>query len=152
MTAVGQAAPPAPPEPTAGRTAGFVSRLLALVIDSAILIVAGVIAAAAAGMVANLFAKLSVSSTLGVLVAAATGVAGICVYFVICWWLAGQTVGMRILALRVIGPGDRPPGFKRSVIRLIGAIPLFAGYLIALGPKRLAFHDRLARTRVIYTI
>jgi uncharacterized RDD family membrane protein YckC len=140
---------------TETRNAGFVSRLFALVIDATLLITAGVVVAAAAGMVANLFAKLQVSGALGIVAATATSVAATCAYFVICWTLSGQTLGMRILALRVITATGRPPNLRRSVIRLagaiIGAIPLFLGYVIVLGRRRLAFHDRLARTRVIYT-
>jgi uncharacterized RDD family membrane protein YckC len=107
-------------------------------------------------LVATMFAKLDVFTPLGVIAAAPTWMLATGAYFVLSWTLAGQTVGMRVLALQVIGPDERPPSARRALARLlsalIGALPLFAGYLLVLvDRRRLAFHDRVAGTRVVYT-
>ncbi|MGO9903771.1 MAG: RDD family protein [Solirubrobacteraceae bacterium] len=140
----------------ARRTAGFVSRLLAVAVDSAFITAASAGVTATTKLLATLFAKLDISTPLGVITASPTSMLAIGAYFVLSWTLAGQTVGMRVLALRVIGPDERPPSAPRALARLlaalIGALPLLAGYLLVLvDRRRLAFHDRVAGTRVIYT-
>ena len=138
------------------RTAGFVSRLLAVAVDSVLITAASVGVTATTELVATLFAKFDVSTPLGVIAASPTSILATGAYFVLSWTLAGQTVGMRVLALRIIGPDERPPSAPRALARLLGALiaalPLFAGYLLVLVERhRLAFHDRLAGTRVVYT-
>lgn len=43
---------------------------------------------------------------------------------------------------------------RRAVLRLVGyllsALPFYLGFLWVMGPRRMAWHDRLARTQVIY--
>ncbi len=42
-------------------------------------------------------------------------------YFVLFWSSAGQTPGMRLLRVRVHGPGDNPPSIGRSSCALLGS-------------------------------
>jgi uncharacterized RDD family membrane protein YckC len=131
-------------DPAASRSAGFVSRLLAVAVDSVLITAASVGVSATTELVATMFAKLDVSTPLGVIAASPTSMLATGAYFVLSWTLAGQTVGMRVLALRVIGPDERPPSARRALARLlsalIGALPLFAGYLLVLvDRRRLAF-------------
>ena len=76
-------------------------------------------------------------------------------YFVLFWSSAGQTPGMRLLHLRVLGPEGRPPSFGRSLVRLVGLglaiVPLFAGFVpVLFTEKRRGLADFLAGTVVLY--
>ena len=64
------------------------------------------------------------------------------------------TLGKRILGLRVIGiDGSRlsfPRAFLRQVAKVLSALPLQAGFLLAIfTPRRQALHDLIARTLVV---
>jgi uncharacterized RDD family membrane protein YckC len=77
-------------------------------------------------------------------------------YFVAFWSASGQTPGMRLLGLRVLDPAEEPPGFWRSVARIIGlvlaVIPCFLGLLpILFDKRRRGLQDYIARTVVVYT-
>lgn len=77
------------------------------------------------------------------------------VYFVLCWSAAGQTLGMRLMRLRVVRPDGRPPSAARSVVRLVGLllaiVPFFAGFLPMLfDGRRRGLQDFLAGTSVVY--
>jgi uncharacterized RDD family membrane protein YckC len=137
-----------------GRPAGFVSRLIALVIDLAIL-VAIVTTVTVVGQF--LGTSLGVSKRTLRLLALLTAVFAALLYFfyfALGNVLGGQTVGKRIMGLRVVRTDGSRVKFWRSVKRIIGMIislPLFWGYLIVLiDNRRQAFHDKLARTIVIY--
>ena len=74
-------------------------------------------------------------------------------YFVGGWIIDGRTVGQAVLGLRVVGMRRSSIGLVRAVVRFWG---MFAT-LFVVGPawlacsrSRLAIHDRLARTQVIY--
>ena len=76
-------------------------------------------------------------------------------YFIVFWATAGQTPGMRAMALRVTDATGRHPNWVRSFVRLIGLglaiIPLGAGFLpVLVDDKRRALQDFLAGTVVIY--
>ena len=76
-------------------------------------------------------------------------------YFVLFWSAAGQTPGMRLLRLRVRGPGGVPPSLGRSLVRLVGLIlaivPLFAGFIpVLFTERRRGLPDLLAGTVVIH--
>ena len=122
------------------RYAGIVSRTVALAIDAASLTIG--------------FA-VEISSPGAVLGAAALWSIVVVIYFVGFWTLAGETPGMRLMALRVINAAGDPPGLFRSLVRLAGmilaAIPFFAGYLLILvDDRRRGLQDMLAGTTVVY--
>jgi uncharacterized RDD family membrane protein YckC len=76
-------------------------------------------------------------------------------YFVLFWASAGQTPGMRLLRLRVVGPEGRPLSLGRSLARLFGLViaivPLFAGFVpVLFTERRRGLHDFLAGTVVLY--
>ncbi len=135
--------------------AGLISRLLAFGIDALVVVCVGLAITGMAAIVANLFARFNVSSALGVVVAVSTSAVATAAYFVLAWTLVGQTIGMRLLALRVVGPDGRWPSLVRALVlgagTLLAVIPLFAGFLPVLAePRRLALQDRLSRTRTLY--
>ena len=135
--------------------AGIVSRTVALAIDAAALTIGFAIASGVLGLILSLFTAVEVSSPGAVLGAAAMWSLVVATYFVLFWTLAGETPGMRLMALRVIDRAGDPPRFGQALLRLIGmilaAIPFFAGYLLILvDDRRRGLQDRLARTVVVY--
>ncbi len=76
------------------------------------------------------------------------------VYLVTFWRLSGQTPGKWLMGLKVVSVDGRPLSIGRAALRFVGylasALPFYAGFLWILGPERRAWHDRLARTQVIY--
>lgn len=133
--------------------AGFVSRLAAGAID--IVVIAGVLTAANWFLttVEDLMRPWSNTDINSVLIAAAPLI--VIAYFVVLWRLTGQTVGKRVLGLRVVSVEGGRIKLGRAIVRVAGyvlsAVPLYAGYLqILVDPQRRALHDRLARTAVVY--
>ncbi len=74
-------------------------------------------------------------------------------YFTVLQARTGQTLGKAALGIRVESTAGRTIGIARSVVRTLGyvasALPLGAGFLLALGPARRTLHDRLAGTVVV---
>ena len=135
--------------------AGIVSRTVALAIDAGTLTVGFAVASGVLGLILSLFTPVEVSSPGAVLGAAVLWSIVVGSYFVLFWTLAGETPGMRLMALRVINAAGDPPGLGRSLVRLAGmilaAIPFFAGYLLILvDDRRRGLQDMLAGTTVIY--
>ena len=75
-------------------------------------------------------------------------------YQLYCTGMAGQTVGMRLVRIRVIGARGRPPGAVRGLVRVlafaVSVLPGALGWLWALFDREhRALHDHLAGTYVI---
>ena len=141
----------------APRYAGLVTRTVAFVVDAAIINVVAFLLVAGTSLVLSMFGS-SIEDLPDWLVVAA-GAAGLLVlagsYFVGSWALTGQTVGMRVMAIRVTRLDGGHISFWRSLRRLVGcvvaAIPLFAGYLLILvDDRRRGLQDRLAGTIVVF--
>ena len=136
--------------------AGVATRALALAFDAAVILVIFAFVSAVFALVSSLVGTLRPEWVVGVLLA--TGWALIAGgYFVLFWTGAGQTPGMRLLRLRLIGRDGRPPSLGRSALRVIGTvvaiIPLFAGYLpVLFDARRRGLPDFLARTTVVYEL
>lgn len=77
-------------------------------------------------------------------------------YFILLTSLSGRTIGKLIVGIRVIGKEKTsPPSLLQSIARAIMAIVsflfLFAGVIAPMYDlKCMAWHDRIAGTRVIY--
>ena len=141
----------------APRYAGLVTRTVAFVIDAAIINVVAFLLVAGASLVLSMFGS-SIEDLPDWLVVA-VGAAGLLVlagsYFVGSWFLTGQTVGMRVMAIRVTTLDGGHISVWRGLRRLVGcvvaAIPLFAGYLLILvDDRRRGLQDRLAGTIVVF--
>ena len=140
------------------RLAGFATRVLAFAIDIAIIDIAVLALGGALAWAGSLLGIEANPS--GILVAglAAIGwVLLISIYLVVFWCLTGQTPGMRFMGIRVTDRRGAPPGFVRSLRRLVGmylsAIPFGAGFLLILvDDRRRGLHDRLARTLVTHYV
>jgi len=70
-------------------------------------------------------------------------------------WQNGMTIGKYVAKIKVIDivNADKPSfmqAFSRAVLRVIGELPLYAGFALALvTPKRQAFHDKLSNCVVV---
>lgn len=78
-------------------------------------------------------------------------------YELYCTGMAGQTLGMRLVGIRVIGSRGRPPGAVRGLVRVlaygVSVLPGALGWLWALFDREhRALHDHLAGTYVILDI
>jgi uncharacterized RDD family membrane protein YckC len=134
--------------------AGIATRAVALAIDVAIAQVILLAGGAVLALVASLVGGIDLG-TLAKILAAAAWVAVVGFYFVLFWSTAGQTPGMRLMALRVMTVAGVHPGVTRSLVRLVGLglaiVPLFAGFLpVLFDERRRGLHDLLAGTVVLY--
>jgi uncharacterized RDD family membrane protein YckC len=141
-------------EPARPGFGGFASRGVALIVDGFLAQILYLVVAASVGIVLGLAngvrpgwleGTLAVGGWLIVVVA----------YFAAFWTVAGQTPGMRLMRVRVVGPSGDSLSRLRSLIRVIGLvlaiIPLGAGFLPALiDSRRRALPDYLAGTTVVY--
>jgi uncharacterized RDD family membrane protein YckC len=135
--------------------AGIVSRTAALAIDAGTLTIGFAVASGVLGLILSLFTAVEVSSPGAVLGAAAMWSLVVTTYFVLFWTLAGQTPGMRLMALRVVNAAGDPPGFAKALVRFAGlvlaAIPFCAGFVpILFDERRRGLQDMLAGTVVVY--
>jgi uncharacterized RDD family membrane protein YckC len=137
-----------------GPYVGLLTRALAFGVDAAIINAAALIAAA---VVALTFNVLTLPDWLRT-VAVATGAAAYALwsvgYFVTFWSTTGQTPGNRLLRLEVRAAGGGRLLPRRALVRflglILGALPLFGGYLMILVEnRRRGLHDVLARTVVV---
>lgn len=154
------------PASLVGTPAGFVSRLLALLIDVALLggalLVGGVIWYALLffmprGLTSLIPAGLqSLLALLAeVIIPAVTAVIVVCGYFLFFISVTGQTIGKRAIGLRVVSADGSKLPVRRAALRLAGyilsALPFYYGFLAMLfDTRRRTWHDRLAHTLVIY--
>ena len=134
--------------------AGVATRAVALAVDAAVAHVIVFAGGAILALIGSLVADVRLD-TLARLLAAAAWVAVVGSYFVLFWSTAGQTPGMRLMALRVLTPGGTHPGVLRSVVRVVGLglaiVPLFLGFVpVLVDQRRRGLHDFLAGTVVLY--
>lgn len=139
--------------PAAAHRAGFVSRFIAFFADA--LVMAALLRGTVWFLTAAGRAMRSVAhrTDLGAVVATVIPLlAGL--YLVAFWRASGQTPGKWLMGLKVVSVDGRPLSIGQAALRFVGylvsALPFYAGFLWILGPARRAWHDRLARTQVIY--
>jgi uncharacterized RDD family membrane protein YckC len=116
---------------------GFLVRVVARIIDAIILAIIG---AALSSIDANLAGTLSLPISV--------------IYFVYFWSTTGQTIGHKVMGLRVVRTDGSSLDVVGAIIRYIGAIvsaiPLGLGYLwVIWDPKKQGWHDKIAGTYVI---
>jgi uncharacterized RDD family membrane protein YckC len=139
-------------EPT--ERAGAVTRAFAFGLDALIVNLAFSGIAAIVAMVGSAFSGDGGLSGLAVALGGGAWLTLIALYLVSFWSLAGQTLGMRFLGVR-LGVDGRGLPLRRSLRRLIGmglaAIPLGLGFLgVLLDDRRRGWQDRLAGVDVVY--
>jgi uncharacterized RDD family membrane protein YckC len=136
-----------------GERAGFVSRFIALVVDMLIVwlsVNATIWLLRTSAHALGRFAPPVGPAKLVLLSAPVVGA----LYHIIFWRLRGQTPGKWLLGIRVVALGGGKVGIGRAALRVVGyvisAVPFYLGFFWVLGPRRRGFHDRLARTEVVY--
>lgn len=134
------------------RVAGLGSRLLAALIDHAILIGIDVIVIVCTLRISQL--TLDDWRALPVLPMLAFLALVKLAYFAAFTAMGGQTIGKMASGIRVVADDNQPLDPSRAVGRALGgAVSLLSfglGLIPALvGPERRAFHDRVAHTRVV---
>jgi len=154
-----------------GQYAGFISRLIAFVVDT--IIVSGFILFSSwfIGITATIFQaeKLvgylirkfpffeSISSViLSPQVATISILLIVALYYIFFWSYVGQTPGKALMGVRIVRLNGKKLTFGVAAIRYLGyylsAMTLFFGFLwILIDDKRMGWHDKLARTCVIYS-
>jgi uncharacterized RDD family membrane protein YckC len=136
--------------------AGLVSRLTALIVDAALLMVATLTVGTLPGLAWN---QIFVRSAPGWLTVSATVIAGLLpwAYFTGCWWSTGQTVGDLLVGVVVRHRDGHAVSFPQAAARaLVGLLlaPLWIVGLLAVlwDHRRRAWHDRVFRTVVPYAV
>jgi uncharacterized RDD family membrane protein YckC len=144
-----------------GRYAGFVTRMVAFIIDRTIVSIILFMIVGSVQWVANAFKinlLLFTEGTPWQLSLAVTS--GLYLLFSILydtgfWMLAGQTPGKRVIGVRVVRTDGKRLKFGNALRREIGYVIsaiLFLGYLwILFDNRRQGFHDKLAGTMVVYS-
>ena len=139
----------------AGRYAGLLPRVLALVADLALATAIYTAFTAAVGWVLNGVLGLALEG--GLLSGAAFG------FGLVSWWLlywvgalavGGRTPGMGLIGLRLLREDGEPLSPFRALLWTV-ALPVStvfgAGFALALlGPRRRTLHDRVAGATVVY--
>ncbi|MCU7904803.1 MAG: RDD family protein [Candidatus Thiodiazotropha sp. (ex Epidulcina cf. delphinae)] len=75
--------------------------------------------------------------------------------FFTCFWIwGGQTLGMRAWRLKLVREGGYPVGWndalKRHLAALFSLLCLGLGFVwVLIDPKKLAWHDRFSKTRLV---
>jgi uncharacterized RDD family membrane protein YckC len=136
------------------RYVGLATRVIAFVIDAALIDLVALIGGLGASLI---LALLHIPGPLKTVLAVIGGIAYIlwCVgYFVVFWSTTGQTPGMRVMQIRVVTTFGERLKPRRALVRCVGvllaALPLFAGFaLILFDDRRRGFQDRFAGTLMI---
>jgi uncharacterized RDD family membrane protein YckC len=155
-------AEPSPPPSLRGRAAGFVSRLLAFMID---VVVISILIRATGWMLVDIQMVTGATFSLPGLTTGdvslpiqVTAIGGLIMsgaYFVFFWTVGGLTPGKALLGLHLVSRAGQRVSFGRAVVRLFGysaSLLLYGlGYWwIAIDNWREGWHDKIARTTVIY--
>ena len=136
---------------------GFGPRLMATLIDGAMVGFLGFMLAFVLGFFAmflNMFRWEQGSGPLELLTIVSVVIFSI-VYYVGYWTADGQTMGMTVVGLRVVGTDGARLTTGKALLRYLGYIVnaalLSIGFLwAAFDPKRQGWHDKLAGTLVVY--
>jgi uncharacterized RDD family membrane protein YckC len=139
-----------------GSYAGFVTRAAAFVIDGLLLSASWTVSIFVVQALASLF-DLSdgrIQTVLEGLAAAVAGLVLILVYNSVCLSVFGKTVGMAIFGLRVVRADGRKPGLIRAAVRTaayaLSSILMLGFIWISVDNRRQGWHDKIARTFVVY--
>ena len=144
-----------------GQYAGFVTRLVAFVIDLVIVTLLVILGSALIRLIETLLENIylvrpgALTETVTTVVSVALSVGLLVAYYVGFWLAAGQTPGKRIMGVRIVRTDGGRVVLGNVVRRFVGywlSFILFLGFLwILVDNQRQAWHDTLAGTVVIYS-
>jgi uncharacterized RDD family membrane protein YckC len=136
--------------------AGVVSRAAAFMIDALLIVLIGLAATGGAAVIHAVFSGGFTGTEDFLRPAAVFAIIPLLfgLYCVTGWALAGRTLGKALFGLRVIDRKGSHPSLGRSILRLIGYLVsaiFWVGFAwIAINRRHEGFHDKIARTHVIY--
>lgn len=161
-----------------GQYAGFVTRMVAIIIDILIVIVSVLVITASISLPINFFLGVNIQSctvagagssllhdwvwlrdllcgafnVISVTVAILTGP----IYFIFLATAGGQTVGKYVMGVRVVRLDGKPMTYVGSALRWFGylasLLPLGMGFFwVVIDDRRRGFHDKIAGTCVLYS-
>ncbi len=133
---------------------GLVTRVIALVIDAAVINVVALLVSLGASLILSLFHITTTAKDVLIVIGAVAYVLWTIVYFVGFWATTGETLGDRIMRIRVVAVDGSRVKPRWALVRIVGAVlsalPLFAGYLLILfDRRRRGLLDIMARTVVV---
>jgi uncharacterized RDD family membrane protein YckC len=138
-----------------GTNAGFGRRVAALIYDAFLLAALLIIFTFAALVFTGGHAILRDTAGSWYILYTGGEIIVVAAYYVLNWMRSGQTLGMRAWQLRTVSAAGKPVKFGAAALRCIFGV--FAWAPAALGvlwlyvdPERLALHDRLSNTRVVF--
>jgi len=145
-----------PVEGRQGQYAGAVSRLVAFAADVGASWGLFTLGAAALTFTIGLASGAKFSLTNHQLVSLIVAVIWEFLYFAYQWTLSGKTIGMAVLGIRVVKTDGSPIGARQAIIRTLtlplSIIVVGLGFLgILTNRRRYAWHDRFAKTAVVYS-
>ncbi len=138
------------------RSAGFITRMFAFIMDVAIVSGLVTLGGFIASMLDNATEKLGLEPAVSIGVIYVFMIPFICwAYYVMLWSLTGRTVGKWFMGLKVVSSHNRPPTVWHSTVRFLGygvsAVVFWLGFAwVLVDEERQAWHDHFAKTWVIY--
>ena len=140
----------------AGGEVGLVTRGIAFTIDVVFVDVVAWIVGGAIAVIASLFELPHDVRTVLIAVGAAAALVWVVGYFAVFWATTGQTLGNRIMQIRVrSAAADAPLGLRRALLRVVGAflsaLIFFLGFAwIVVDPHRRGWLDHIAGSVVVH--
>ena len=133
---------------------GLVTRAISWCMDFLLINLVAIITGLGVELVASIFPITKDLKPLFVAIAGGAYLLWTAAYFVVFWSTTGQTIGSRVLQVRLVTASGGRVGPVRAMVRWIAMsvaiVPLPWGYL-PIPLKRLGFPDWLAHTRVTET-
>ena len=131
---------------------GLLTRLISWVVDILLINLVAIITGVGVQLVASVFPITKGLTPVFLAIAGTVYVLWTAAYFVACWSVTGQTIGARLMQVRLVtASGEKVKPF-RALVRWIGMnlamVPLPWGF-VPIPFQRLGFPDWLAHTRVI---
>jgi uncharacterized RDD family membrane protein YckC len=139
----------------AGGEVGLVTRGIAFAIDALFVDIVGWIVGGGLAVIASLFDLPKDVRTVLIAIGAAVAVVWVVGYFTVFWATTGQTLGNRVMKIRVRSfAADTPLGLWHALLRVGGAILsaliFFLGFaMIVVDPHRRGLLDHIAGSVVV---
>ncbi len=131
---------------------GLMTRMISWAVDFLLINLVAIIVGLGAQLIASIFPITKNLKPLFLVIAGAVYVVWTATYFVAFWSVTGQTLGSRLMQVRLVTAGGEKVKPVRAFVRWIGMnlamVPLPWGF-VPIPFRRLGFPDWLAHTRVI---
>jgi uncharacterized RDD family membrane protein YckC len=124
--------------------ADFLVRFAAIFIDGIVV-----------SLISSLVSTTSVNADNGAIISSAPGFLVGALYYVLMWtYYNGQTLGKKVMKIRVVREDGKPVDLQTSILRYLGYI--VSGLVLCLGflwvlfdEKKQGWHDKIAHTFVV---